>query len=98
MSSTRYYQLNGNGKGYHIWRLTGHCSFSALRCLDFTLEAGIDNILNYVDRTPHLLHLGTTTPGRTVYGTLVVRFSRGKKMTNVNRNKFNSNQSNNEQD
>jgi outer membrane receptor for ferrienterochelin and colicins len=62
------------------------------------LEAGIDNILNYVDRTPHLLHLGTTTPGRAVYGTLVVRFSRGKKMTNVNRNKFNSNQSNNEQD
>jgi outer membrane receptor for ferrienterochelin and colicins len=63
----------------------------------FRLEAGIDNIFNYVDRTYHGLHLGTTTPGRTIYGTLTVRFSQGKKLRFSN-NKSNVKSSNNEED
>ncbi len=91
MSSKRYYQIDGNGKGYQIWRLaTTHQLGKNLR-----LEAGIDNIFNYIDKTPHGLHLGTTTPGTTVYASLTVRFNKGKKLNN--KYKYNLNQKNNEE-
>jgi outer membrane receptor for ferrienterochelin and colicins len=43
-----------------------------------------------VDRTPHGLHLGTTTPGTTVYASLVIRFNKGKKLTNKYKSNLNS--------
>jgi len=93
LSSKRYYQIDGDGKGYNLWRFsTTHQIGKALR-----LEAGMDNIFNYVDRTPHGLHLGTTTPGRTVYASLTIRLHQGKKLTNKYKSNFNSHQ-NNEQD
>ncbi len=91
MSSTRYYQDDGNGKGYQIWRIStghdlGHSNRTAWR-----IEAGVDNIFNYVDRTPHGLHLGTTTPGTTFYLGLTVKFNQGRKV----RDKFNETINNN---
>ena len=86
-STRRYYQIDGHGKGYQLWRLsTTHQIGRSLR-----MEAGIDNIFDYVDRTPHGLHLGTTTPGRTVYASLTLRFNQGKKLTNKYKSNFNSN-------
>ena len=85
-STKRYYQLNGNGKGYQLWRLTSHYAFSSNRGkqkpFTFDVEAGIDNIFNYIDKTDHGLHLGTTTPGATLYAAFTVRFNHGKKLTN----------------
>ena len=100
-STKRYYQLNGNGKGYQVWRLTGNYAFSAKRGkqrpLNFNVEAGVDNLFNYVDKTDHGLHLGTTTPGITVYAAFTIRFNHGKKL--FNNYKSNSlNQSNYEED
>ena len=93
LSSKRYYQIDGDGKGYQLWRLsTTHQLGKAFR-----IEAGMDNIFDYVDRTPHGLHLGTTTPGRTVYASLTVRLHQGKKLTNKYKSNLNSHQ-NNEQD
>ena len=92
ISSKRYYQVDGDGKGYQLWRLTTSHQFGR----QFRIEAGVDNIFDYVDRTPHGLHLGTTTPGRTVYASLTVRFNKGKKLTNKYKSNFNS--SNNETD
>ena len=97
MSSKRYYQINGDGKGYQIWRLSTNHEFPVSKKWLFRLEAGIDNIFNYVDRTFHGLHLGTTTPGRTIYGTLTIRFAQGKKLKFTN-NKSNFKTSNNEED
>ena len=91
MSSKRYYQEDGDGKGYQIWRLATTHQFGK----NYRLEAGVDNIFNYVDRTPHGLHLGTTTPGTTLYASLTVRFNKGKKLTN--KYKYNLNQKNNEE-
>ena len=91
MSSKRYYQIDGNGKGYQIWRLATTHQFGK----NLRLEAGIDNIFNYIDKTPHGLHLGTTTPGTTVYASLTVRFNKGKKLNN--KYKYNLNQKNNEE-
>ena len=93
MSSKRYYQIDGNGKGYQLWRLSTSHQFGK----NYRVEAGIDNILNYCDRTPHGLHLGITTPGRTVYASLTVRFNQGKKLSNHYKSNLNS-QQNNEQD
>ena len=50
--------------------------------MSYRLEAGVDNIFNYCDRTPHGLHLGTTTPGTTVYASFTIRFNQGKKLNN----------------
>ncbi len=81
-STKRYYQIDGNGKGYQIWRLSTTHDFGHSKTMAYHVEAGVDNIFNYADRTPHGLHLGTTTPGRTVYVTLSVRFNKGKKLKN----------------
>ena len=105
LSSKRYYQIDGDGDGYHLWRFTTRYSFtpklfshfSPLTSHLFVIDAGIDNIFNYVDRTPHGLHLGTTTPGRTFYASLTVRLNQGKKLSNKYKSNFNSN-NNDQQD
>ncbi len=96
MSSKRFYQINGDGKGYQIWRLSTTHDLGTTGKFFWRLEAGIDNIFNYVDRTDHGLHLGTTTPGTTVYGTLTIRFRHGKNLKN--NYKFNLKNNDNEED
>jgi len=97
MSSTRHYQIDGDGKGYQIWRFSTNHELPLSKKLLLQAEAGIDNIFDYVDRTYHGLHLGTTTPGRTVYARLTIRFAHGKKLKFTN-NKSNFKSSNNEED
>ena len=86
LSSKRYYQIDGDGDGYQLWRLSTTHQLGKM----WRIEAGVDNIFDYVDRTPHGLHLGTTTPGRTVYAALTVRFNQGKKLTNKYKSNLNS--------
>ena len=101
-SSTRYYEDYGNGKAYHLWRLsTTHDwdgPFIRKHGWTFRAEAGIDNIFNYVDRTPHLRHLGTTTPGTTVYTSIVLRFNQGTKINKSTNHSSIQNHYNNEED
>ncbi len=82
MSSTRYYQDDGNGKGYQIWRISTSHTLGHSTAMSYHIEAGVDNIFNYCDRTPHGLHLGTTTPGTTVYASFTIRFNHGKRLNN----------------
>lgn len=101
-SSKRHYQIDGDGRGYQLWRIAAHYNGKTSSSrhgsgLALRLDMGIDNILNYCDRTPHGLHLGTTTPGRTVYASLTLRFNQGKKITNKYKSNLNL-QQNNEQD
>jgi outer membrane receptor for ferrienterochelin and colicins len=97
MSSKRYYQNDGDGKGYQLWRITAHYRFNLASPLTHRerlavgLDFGIDNLLNYCDDTPHGLHLGTTSPGRTVYASLTIRFNQGKKLTNKYKSNLNLN-------
>ena len=83
-STKRYYAIDGDGKGFQIWKLTTTHLLGHSRKFSYRLEAGIDNIFNYVDRTPHGLHLGTTTPGTTVYMAFNIRFQKGKRIKNIN--------------
>ena len=82
-SSTRYYQNNGNGEPYQIWRInTTHDLGKSGKMLTYRLEFGVDNIFNYVDRTMRPYHLGNNTSGTTVYGTFGIKFNYGKKVKN----------------
>lgn len=96
MSTKRYYEINGDGKGYQLWRVSTTHDLGSSKSMSYRLEAGVDNIFNYVDRTDHGLHLGTNTPGTTVYATLTVRFKHGKNLKN--NNKFNFKDNDNEED
>ncbi len=80
-SSTRYYQNNGNGKAYQIWRInTTHDLGKQDKMLAYKVEAGVDNIFNFVDRTMRPYHLGNNTSGTTVYGTFSIKFNYGKRV------------------
>ena len=84
-SSKRFYENNGNGKGYQIWRInTTHDLGKSDRMLAYRLELGVDNIFNYVDRTMHPYHLGNNTSGTTVYATFSVKFNYGKRVKQSN--------------
>ena len=85
MSTKRYYQINGNGKGYQIWKLSTAHELGKSKRVSYRLEAGIDNIFNYVDRTYHGLHVGITTPGTTIFASFAVKFSQGKKPRKIGR-------------
>jgi len=96
-SSKRYYQNNGDGKAFQIWRLnTTHDLGKAGRSLTYRVELGIDNIFNYVDRTMRPYHLGNNTSGTTVHATFSIKFNSGKS---VKHNKLSTNSNfNNEED
>ncbi|MCR4602332.1 MAG: TonB-dependent receptor [Prevotella sp.] len=100
MSSKRHYQIDGDGKGYQLWRLSCNYTFGRqlVKGLQTTIEAGIDNIFNYCDRTPHGLHLGTTTPGRTIYATLTLQLKKGKQVKFNNKSNSKNKQQDDEQD
>lgn len=83
-SSMRYYQLNGNGKAYQLWKVATNHEFSKSKKFTYRVEAGVDNVFNFVDRTYHGLHLGTTSPGTTVYVGVNIRFKEGKQTKSIN--------------
>lgn len=94
-SSKRYYENNGDGKHFQIWRINTTHDFGRQEApLTYRLELGMDNIFNYRDTTMHPYHLGTTTAGRTVYATFSLRFNQGKKLAKHNFKQ----QKNNEED
>jgi outer membrane receptor for ferrienterochelin and colicins len=81
-SSKRYYENNGNGRAYQLWRVntTHDLGQQQGRLLAWRLELGVDNIFNYVDRTMRPYHLGNNTSGTTVYGKVVVMLNYGKSI------------------
>lgn len=80
-SSMRYYENNGNGKPFQLYRLnTTHDFGNENKKVTYRVDLGVDNIFNYVDRTMHPYHLGTKSSGTKVFGNFTVRFKQGKKL------------------
>lgn len=77
--SMRYYLTDGNGDGYQIWRLNTSHSLLKYKKWKLNINAGIDNIFNYIDKTPFGWNRGTTTPGRTFYASVTVKFQNKTK-------------------
>lgn len=78
IQSKRYYQDDGNGKAYNLWRLNTRHQFKLGIRWNAEVNAGIDNIFNYYETTYHSLNYGTTTAGRTFYGSLMIQFGQKK--------------------
>ena len=78
IQSKRYYQDDGNGKAYNLWRLNTRHQCKLGKRWNAEVNAGIDNIFNYYETTYHSLNYGTTTAGRTFYGSLMIQFGQKK--------------------
>lgn len=92
-SSTRFYENNGNGKAFQLWRLNTTHDFSKEgKSMSYRVELGIDNIFNFVDRTMHPYHLGTNSSGTTVFANFTIRFNNGKKINSYNKPTKNNNE------
>ena len=79
MQSKRYYQDDGDGKAYNVWKVNTSHTFNVGNFWKFNVNAGIDNIFDYKETTYHGLHYGTTTSGRTYYVSMNVSFDKKKK-------------------
>ena len=79
IQSKRYYQDDGNGKAYNLWRLNTRHQFKLGKRWNAEVNAGIDNIFNYYETTYHSLNYGTTTAGRTFYGSLMIQFGQKRQ-------------------
>ncbi len=94
-SSRRFYENDGDGKPYQLWRInTTHDLGRQGRPLAYRLELGVDNIFNRVDRTMRPYHLGTTSPGTTVYASFKIQFRKGKKIALTNLKNTNNDEEN----
>ena len=86
-SSTRFYQNDGNGHPFQLWRInTTHDFGKTDRKFSYRVELGVDNIFNYVDRTMHPYHLGTTSAGTTIYASFSIKFHQGKSIKTIKTN------------
>lgn len=72
----KYYKEYGNAPGYMLWRLTTTHRIGNWKNWDLELSLGIDNILNHVETHPYGYNYGTTSPGRTFFGSVRVRFGK----------------------
>lgn len=88
-SSLRYYQTDGNGAAYQIWKLNTTHDFGKSKHFNYRIEAGVDNLFNHIDKTPRPYHKGTTTAGTTFYASISVKFSTGKKLKHIFSNQIN---------
>lgn len=77
--STRYYITDGNGKGCQLWRLNTQHQLLKKARWNIQANLGIDNLFDYVDRTPFGRHRGTPSPGRTWYASVIVKFQNRTK-------------------
>ena len=71
-----YNDTHPNAQGYDLWKLTTTHHFADLGAFSLEATAGVDNIFDYVDKSPYGSHYGTLNPGRTVFIGCNIRFAR----------------------
>lgn len=77
--SERYYISDGNAKGFQLWRLNTSHSILNKKKIKLDINVGVDNIFNYIDRTPFGHNRGTTSPGRNYYASVTIKFQNNDK-------------------
>lgn len=56
---------DNNADGFQTWRINTAHSLLKMKRWSLTMNAGVDNVFDYVDRTPFGRNRATSTPGRT---------------------------------
>lgn len=77
--SQRYYIQDGDAKPHQIWRLNTCHSLMGCKRWKVDVHLGIDNLFDYVDRTPFGYHRSTSSPGRTFYVSCVLKYQNNRK-------------------
>lgn len=72
--STRHYIEDNDADAFQTWRINTAHSLLKMKLWNLTLNAGVDNIFDYVDRTPFGRNRATTTPGRNFYVSALIKF------------------------
>lgn len=72
--STHHYVKDNDADGFQTWRINTSHTLNGPKKWTLTLNAGVDNLFNYIDRTPFGRNRGTTTPGRNFYASALVKF------------------------
>lgn len=72
--SVRRYVEDNNAEAFQTWRINTAHTLLEMKKWTLTLNAGVDNVFNYVDRTPFGRNRATTTPGRTFYASALIKF------------------------
>lgn len=72
--SKRFYTSHGDAKAHQLWRFNTRHHIINKKMLKLVVNAGIDNMFDYVDRTPFGHNRGTTSPGRNYYLSLVINY------------------------
>lgn len=72
--SENYYDRQA-ADGYMLWRVNTVHGFTLSRRLKAEAACGVENILDYKEDKPYGSSYGTTTPGRTYYLSLTLRFA-----------------------
>lgn len=72
--SVRRYVEDNDADAFQTWRFNTAHTLLGMKKWTLTLNVGVDNLFNYVDRTPFGRNRATTTPGRTVYASALVKF------------------------
>ena len=61
---------------YQLWNLSTTHTFAPVGNFLFELNAGIDNIFDWTDDRPNGVNYATLNPGRTLFASLVIRFTK----------------------
>lgn len=72
--SVRRYVEDNDADAFQTWRINTAHTLLGMKKWTLTLNLGVDNLFNYVDRTPFGRNRATTTPGRTVYASVLIKF------------------------
>lgn len=72
--STQHYINDNNADGFQTWRINTAHSLLKMKRWSLTMNAGVDNLFNYIDRTPFGRNRATTTPGRNFYASVLIKF------------------------
>ena len=72
--SVRRYVEDNDADAFQTWRINTAHTLLGMKKWTLTLNVGVDNLFNYVDRTPFGRNRAMTTPGRTVYASALIKF------------------------
>lgn len=72
--STRHYINDNNADGFQTWRINTSHSLLKMKNWSLTMNVGVDNLFDYVDRTPFGRNRATSTPGRNFYASALIKF------------------------
>ena len=75
LQSKRYYAAE-DGRNVNLWNLSTRHRFNSFNGLDLEPGFGIENIFNFVDDRPYGVNYATLSPGRVVYISMSIKFSK----------------------